>query len=88
MTTWQERSYISKKNTFSNKQVDFIKEITSRFSNKTKNSKIFAQKHRMVLADSKAASGYRDSVKEMFYPIVGQLSYGSSMEDIDELLSV
>ena len=53
------------------------------YTQRTKNSKSFAQKYRPVLADNRASDGFRLPVKEMFYPIVAKQTLGSKMWDID-----
>ncbi|MDE2431037.1 MAG: aminotransferase class III-fold pyridoxal phosphate-dependent enzyme, partial [Burkholderiales bacterium] len=46
-------------------------------------SKQHAQRYRQVLADSRASAGFRFSIKEMLYPIVGQRADGAKIWDID-----
>ena len=53
------------------------------YCKKTALSKQQAQQYRHVLADSRASAGFRFSIKEMLYPIVGQRAVGSKIWDID-----
>ncbi len=82
-TTWQDKVSNINETTFSEKQKAYISILIEKFTNKTKRSKLQAQHNRKTLSDSKAASGFRLSLKEMFYPIVGASSKGAYMHDID-----
>lgn len=82
-TSWQDKVSNTNDTAFSDKQNDYITNLIQRFTKKTARSKIYAQDNRSSLSDSKAASGFRLSVKEMFYPIVGSSSHGAYMRDID-----
>lgn len=60
-----------------------LRELIDRYTARTRTSKRLTQLHRKVLADFRAASGFRDSTKEMLYPIVARCARGSRLEDID-----
>ncbi|MEV0123568.1 MupA/Atu3671 family FMN-dependent luciferase-like monooxygenase [Streptomyces sp. NPDC050703] len=60
-----------------------LDDLVRRYTAKTPTSKRIAQKYRRVLADSRAAVGFRSSTKEMLYPIAGRRAKGSWLEDID-----
>lgn len=77
MSACPDRSLSVKDIYFSDNHCEFLKKFNKKSSN------IFAQKYRAALADSKASSGFRPSMKEIFYPLVGSSSWGSMMKDID-----
>jgi amino acid adenylation domain-containing protein len=60
-----------------------IDALTERYTRKTAGSKAFTQAHRAVLADPRAAAGFRAEWKEMVYPIVCERSHGSKIWDVD-----
>ncbi|MGW0532982.1 MupA/Atu3671 family FMN-dependent luciferase-like monooxygenase [Streptomyces sp. NPDC003032] len=60
-----------------------LDDLVRRYTAKTPTSKRIAQRYRRVLADSRAAVGFRSSTKEMLYPIAGRRARGSWLEDID-----
>ncbi|MBM7442026.1 non-ribosomal peptide synthetase [Streptomyces sp. HB132] len=60
-----------------------LDDLVRRYNAKTPTSKQVAQRYRRVLADSRAAVGFRGSTKEMLYPIAGRRAKGSWLEDID-----
>lgn len=60
-----------------------LDDLVRRYTAKTATSKRIAQRYRRVLADSRAAVGFRSSTKEMLYPIAGRRAHGSRIEDID-----
>ncbi|GAA3491238.1 MupA/Atu3671 family FMN-dependent luciferase-like monooxygenase [Streptomyces cremeus] len=60
-----------------------LEDLVRRYTAKTPTSKRIAQRYRRVLADSRAAVGFRSSTKEMLYPIAGRRARGSQLEDID-----
>ncbi|QES41319.1 non-ribosomal peptide synthetase [Streptomyces venezuelae] len=60
-----------------------LDDLVRRYTAKTPTSKSIAQRYRRVLADSRAAVGFRSSTKEMLYPIAGRRARGSWLEDID-----
>ncbi|KAA0578715.1 non-ribosomal peptide synthetase/type I polyketide synthase [Azospirillum sp. Sh1] len=57
--------------------------LTARFTERTGESKRRAEAARPRLADSRAAAGFRPSIKEMLYPITGARAAGSRLWDID-----
>ena len=50
---------------------------------KTPPSKRIAQRYRRVLADSRAAVGFRGGTKEMPHPIAGRRAGGARLEEVD-----
>lgn len=60
-----------------------LNEFSLSYCKKTALSKQQAQQYRHVLADSRASAGFRFSIKEMLYPIVGQRAAGSKIWDLD-----
>ncbi len=60
-----------------------IDALIERYTKKTAGSKAFTQAHRAVLADPRAAAGFRAEWKEMVYPIVNTTSAGSKLYDVD-----
>ncbi|MDJ0836029.1 MAG: amino acid adenylation domain-containing protein [Acidobacteriota bacterium] len=68
---------------FKDRQQQHLDDLVTRFTQKTKGSKASVQQYRGVLADSRAAMGFRFSIKEMLYPIVGKHSQGSRILDVD-----
>lgn len=65
------------------KQSLFLKELTSRYNNKTAKSKQYAAESRDYMADPRVVSGFKPATKELVYPIVINKSSGSKMWDID-----
>ena len=60
-----------------------IDALTERYTSRTATSKRQTQQHRRVLADPRAASGFRAEWKEMVYPIVCTRAAGSKIWDAD-----
>jgi amino acid adenylation domain-containing protein len=60
-----------------------IDDLIARYTKKTAGSKAFTQAHRAVLADPRAAAGFRAEWKELVYPIVNTTSAGSKLYDVD-----
>jgi amino acid adenylation domain-containing protein len=60
-----------------------LNSLIERYTKKTPGSKAHTQKYRTVLADPRAASGFRQEWKEVVYPIVSKRSRGSKIWDID-----
>jgi amino acid adenylation domain-containing protein len=60
-----------------------IDALIERYTRKTAGSKAYTQAHRAVLADPRAAAGFRAEWKEMVYPIVNTTSAGSKIYDVD-----
>ena len=60
-----------------------IETLVKRYTTKTAGSKLLTQTHRGVLADPRAAAGFRAEWKEMVYPIVCARCSGSKLWDVD-----
>jgi amino acid adenylation domain-containing protein len=60
-----------------------IDALVERYTKKTAGSKRYTQANRAVLADPRAAAGFRSEWKEMVYPIVNTTSAGSKIVDVD-----
>ncbi len=60
-----------------------IDELIASYTKRTAGSKQYTQTYRAVLADPRAAAGFRPEWKEMVYPIVTNRSSGSKVWDID-----
>lgn len=67
----------------SDKQQDFLEQLTQRYNQKTSRSKAYAQQHRSHMADPRVVSGFRPLTKEVVYPLVVNRSKGSRLWDID-----
>ena len=67
----------------SERQRQHLSELVERFTRSTATSKQVAQQYRSVLADSRAIVGFRLSIKEMLYPIVGAGADGARLRDVD-----
>jgi glutamate-1-semialdehyde aminotransferase len=65
------------------KQSKYLKNFINLYNEKHKKSKEYANKYRHVLADSRRSAGFRPSIKEMLYPIVGSSAAGAHITDID-----
>ncbi|HWM71945.1 MAG TPA: aminotransferase class III-fold pyridoxal phosphate-dependent enzyme [Steroidobacteraceae bacterium] len=61
----------------------YLNTLTRRQIERTPTSKRLAQSFRPVLADNRASAGFRQSTKEMLYPIVGKRAAGSRTWDVD-----
>ncbi|HEX8427625.1 amino acid adenylation domain-containing protein [Hymenobacter sp.] len=64
-------------------QQDFLWQLTSRYNQKTRSSKAYAQRHRAHMADPRVVSGFKPLTKEVVYPLVVNKSKGSYLWDID-----
>jgi len=60
-----------------------VNDLTARYNRKTIGSKNYTEQHRSVLADPRAASGFRTEWKDMVYPIVTDRAKGSKLWDLD-----
>ncbi len=67
----------------SERQQQHLSELVERFTRRTAASKQLARQYRSVLADSRAIVGFRLSIKEMLYPIVGAGAEGARLRDLD-----
>jgi amino acid adenylation domain-containing protein len=64
-------------------QQQHLKALIANYTQKTQASKQRAQSDRAFLADSRAVAGFRPSIKEMVYPIIGERAQGARCWDID-----
>lgn len=64
-------------------QQSHLENLIKAYNKKTAKSKAQTQQYRSVLADSRAAIGFRFTTKEMLYPIVSDKSRGARIWDID-----
>ena len=67
----------------SEQQSRHLEALIGRYTSKTRRSKELATRYRGVLADSRAAVGFRFTTKEMLYPITGQRAQGAQLWDVD-----
>jgi iturin family lipopeptide synthetase A len=67
----------------SDTQVEHLADLTRRLTRRTLGSKEITQRYRKVLADSRAAVGFRSATKEMRYPIASRAARGVRLEDVD-----
>ena len=73
----------TQKSQFTPSQQTHLDALIRRYTQRTQRSKQFTQEHRSVLADNRAVTGFRPSIKEMLYPIVAERSAGSHIWDLD-----
>ncbi|MEO1373245.1 MAG: amino acid adenylation domain-containing protein [Cyanobacteria bacterium J06635_10] len=64
-------------------QQQHLQALIARYNQRTQKSKQVAQTYRPILADSRASAGFRPSIKEMLYPIIGKKAQGSRFWDLD-----
>ncbi|WP_375501417.1 amino acid adenylation domain-containing protein [uncultured Nostoc sp.] len=64
-------------------QQQHLEALIARYAKRTQGSKRAKQSYHHILADSRAAAGFRPSIKEMVYPIVCDRSGGSRFWDVD-----
>jgi amino acid adenylation domain-containing protein len=67
----------------SNAQTAFIADVVGAYNAKTPGSKAYTAEHRAVLADPRAANGFRSEWKELVYPLVVSRAKGSKLWDVD-----
>jgi amino acid adenylation domain-containing protein len=60
-----------------------INDLAARYSKRLARSKELTQQYRQVLADPRAASGFRVEWKELVYPVVVERAAGSRLWDVD-----
>lgn len=65
------------------KQSGYLEALIQRYTGRTRQSKELAARYRGVLADSRAAVGFRFTTKEMLYPITGSHAQGANIWDVD-----
>lgn len=81
--SWQTAKPETTKRDYSLNQERHSEALIRRYNRKTQKSKSLTQKYRPFLADSKATVGFRMSVKEMLYPIIGAKTEGDRLWDVD-----
>ncbi|ESA33423.1 non-ribosomal peptide synthetase [Leptolyngbya sp. Heron Island J] len=64
-------------------QQRYLHAFIQRYTQRTAESKRRKQESHPYLADSRACAGFRPSIKEMLYPIVGTRAEGSRLWDVD-----
>ena len=64
-------------------QQEHLNQLIREFNQRTRQSKESIQKYRLILADSRTSVGFRPSLKEMLYPLVGERAEGAHLWDID-----
>ena len=79
----EEKKTLTKLPNFTPQQQQYIKAFIKRYNGKTAKSKEKAALSRRVLADSRASAGFRPSIKELVYPIIGEKAEGAYFWDID-----
>ena len=67
----------------SGRRKDHIDELVRTLGAATSGSKAWTSKHRPHLADNRAVAGFRPSVKELVYPILGDRADGAWVWDAD-----
>lgn len=77
------RINVKRSNDMTAHQKNNLDTLSTRYNNKFKKSKAFAQANRQHLADPRVVSGFRNSLKEIIYPIVVERSEGAYLFDID-----
>lgn len=60
-----------------------LEALIARYTKRTQKSKQRAAVSRSILADSRAVAGFRPSIKELVYPIIGERAKGSKFLDVD-----
>ncbi|GAB4243275.1 MAG: aspartate aminotransferase family protein [Stanieria sp.] len=65
------------------RQQEYLTDFITRYNQKTKKSKKISQLNRAILADNKSFVDFQLPLKELYYPLVTQQSYGSKIQDID-----
>ncbi|MBE9167112.1 aminotransferase class III-fold pyridoxal phosphate-dependent enzyme [Pleurocapsales cyanobacterium LEGE 06147] len=65
------------------RQQKYLTDFIIRYNKKNQKSKELAQANRSVLADNKTFIDFHLPLKELFYPLVTQQSFGSKIRDID-----
>ncbi len=64
-------------------QQSHLEALITRFVDRTRKSKEYAQSNRAHLADPRTVAGFRKTWKEMVYPIVADRTAGSRLWDLD-----
>src|SRR5262249_11927008 len=58
-------------------------DLVARYTRRTARSKELGATWRKILADTRAVAGFRKSIKELLYPIIGDHAQGSRLWDVD-----
>lgn len=61
-----------------------LEALIARYTKRTQKSKQRAAASRSIHADSRAVAGFRPSIKELVYPIIGERAKGSKFWDVDD----
>lgn len=69
--------------TLTPRQQASLDQLIERYTARTAKSKAITEKYRPVLADPRAAAGFRSQWKELVYPIIVDKSAGSNLWDVD-----
>lgn len=77
------RINVKRSNDMTPKQKANLDALSTRYNTRFKSSKQFAQDNRKHLADPRVVSGFRNTLKEIIYPIVVARSEGAYLWDID-----
>lgn len=64
-------------------QREWLASFMDRYTRRTRGSRDFTQRHRQVMADPRAVTGFDPRWKEMVYPIVVDRSSGARLWDVD-----
>ncbi|PSB17683.1 beta-ketoacyl synthase [Phormidesmis priestleyi ULC007] len=64
-------------------QQQHLDSLIVKYTHRTQTSKQRSQAYRQVLADSRSVAGFRPSIKEMLYPIIGERAQGCKFWDVD-----
>lgn len=78
-----ERRAFSPAPTYDERQKAHMAELIAAYTARTAGSKKYSAHARSVMADSRSSAGFRFTIKEMLYPIVGAQARGSRFWDID-----
>lgn len=70
-------------NEMSCSQKEFLSELIANYTQKTGESKSYAQKNRSIMADPRVVSGFKPLTKEIVYPLVIEKSKGNRLWDLD-----
>jgi glutamate-1-semialdehyde aminotransferase/putative hemolysin len=65
------------------KHEEYFKDLARRYGQRTQASKRYAERSRKALADPRRSAGFRPSIKEMLYPVVGRSAKDARLIDID-----
>jgi glutamate-1-semialdehyde aminotransferase len=60
-----------------------LEAFVRRYTQRTRRSKEFTQRHRRAHADPRAVTGFRPAIKELIYPVVVERSRGPHLWDLD-----